>query len=319
MLVGNPQLLILDEATSALDAESVSSRLLPIRLPAEDYIALCVRSFAVRYFIKQELVVQEALDNILERKKITTIIIAHRLSTIRSADVINVLVSGHIVESGTHMSLMDKGGYYRKLVEKQDGTANDSGSNSALSSRRSSEVDLQKLENGENDMADQLMRANLSIPHIAFRDVTFAYPTRPKKTIFDGFNLEIKQGETVALCGPRYVAVTTRFLMECCFVSSSSNFSRPFCSGGGKSTTVGLIERFYDPASGAIEYLGNDLRSLNVYWYRDQIGYVGQEPTLFNGASGLTLPKCWYTRCNRTNLTSGIRSPIVPQIQLQTI
>jgi ABC-type multidrug transport system fused ATPase/permease subunit len=50
----------------------------------------------------------------------------------------------------------------------------------------------------------------------------------------------------------------------------------------GKSTTVGLIERFYDPVSGSVEYLGTDVRDLNVGWYREQIGYVGQEPTLFN-------------------------------------
>jgi ABC-type multidrug transport system fused ATPase/permease subunit len=50
----------------------------------------------------------------------------------------------------------------------------------------------------------------------------------------------------------------------------------------GKSTTVGLIERFYDPVSGAVEYLGNNIKDLNIAWYRSQIGYVGQEPTLFN-------------------------------------
>ena len=45
---------------------------------------------------------------------------------------------------------------------------------------------------------------------------------------------------------------------------------------------VGLLERFYDPNEGSVEYLGHDLKSLNVAWYRSQIGYVGQEPTLFN-------------------------------------
>jgi ATP-binding cassette, subfamily B (MDR/TAP), member 1 len=43
-----------------------------------------------------------------------------------------------------------------------------------------------------------------------------------------------------------------------------------------------LIERFYDPVAGSVNYKGNDVRSLNIGWYRDQIGYVGQEPTLFN-------------------------------------
>jgi ABC-type multidrug transport system fused ATPase/permease subunit len=70
-----------------------------------------------------------------------------------------------------------------------------------------------------------------------------------------GFNLSVALGQTVALVGP---------------------------SGGGKSTTVGLIERFYDPQEGSVEYMGHDIRSLNISWYRDQIGYVGQEPVLFN-------------------------------------
>lgn len=68
-------------------------------------------------------------------------------------------------------------------------------------------------------------------------------------------------------------------------------------SGGGKSTTVALLERFYDPSKGQILYLGNDLKSLNVLWYRSQLAYVGQEPVLFNmsiadniafGAGGVT-------------------------------
>ena len=40
------------------------------------------------------------------------------------------------------------------------------------------------------------------VPHIQFKNVKFAYPTRPKKMIFDGFNLDIEQGSTVALVGP---------------------------------------------------------------------------------------------------------------------
>ena len=54
-------------------------------------------------------------------------------------------------------------------------------------------------------------------------------------------------------------------------------------SGGGKSTTIGLIERFYDPVEGSIEFEGVDVRELNIQWYRDQIGIVSQEPTLFSG------------------------------------
>merc|ERR1712176_661439 len=81
------------------------------------------------------------------------------------------------------------------------------------------------------------------------------YPTRPSKNILDGFNLKVYKGETIGLCG---------------------------ISGGGKSTVMGLIERFYDPDDGSVEYHGEDLKDLNVKWYRDQIGYVGQEPLLFD-------------------------------------
>ncbi len=58
-----------------------------------------------------------------------------------------------------------------------------------------------------------------------------------------------------------------------------------------------MIERFYDTLEGSVMYKGYDVKSLNLHWYRDQIGYVGQEPTLFNttiakniayGAAGAT-------------------------------
>lgn len=52
-------------------------------------------------------------------------------------------------------------------------------------------------------------------------------------------------------------------------------------SGSGKSTIISLVERFYDPLSGAIKLDGVDLRELNVKWLRGQIGLVSQEPTLF--------------------------------------
>lgn len=167
-LISSPKLLILDEATSALDSES-------------------------------ELVVQEALDNILATKKITTVIIAHRLSTIRNADVINVLVSGEVKESGTHAELMTKeDGYYRKLVLKQDGKGDES---SLPSSGNPSAVDLTKLDD-EGQGVFNLAKPVDGMVHIEFKDVTFAYPTRPTKMVLKGFNLQIMKGQTVALCGP---------------------------------------------------------------------------------------------------------------------
>lgn len=54
-------------------------------------------------------------------------------------------------------------------------------------------------------------------------------------------------------------------------------------SGTGKSTVAALLQRFYDPTSGAIEIDGKDIRDYNIRWLRSQIGVVRQEPVLFNG------------------------------------
>lgn len=82
----NAPILILDEATSAMDTESERS-------------------------------VQQALDNVMQNR--TVIVIAHRLSTIQHATRIYVLDNGKIVEQGTHSTLMNQDGLYRKLVQIQ--------------------------------------------------------------------------------------------------------------------------------------------------------------------------------------------------------
>uniref|UniRef100_K3WTD3 Uncharacterized protein n=1 Tax=Globisporangium ultimum (strain ATCC 200006 / CBS 805.95 / DAOM BR144) TaxID=431595 RepID=K3WTD3_GLOUD len=91
---------------------------------------------------------------------------------------------------------------------------------------------------------------------IEFRNILFRYPTRPEVTVLKDYNLTIEAGQTVAFCGP---------------------------SGGGKSTCISLIERFYDPVKGEVCLDGHNLKDLNLNWLRSQIGLVGQEPTLFIG------------------------------------
>ncbi|XP_074661022.1 mitochondrial potassium channel ATP-binding subunit-like [Tubulanus polymorphus] len=90
---------------------------------------------------------------------------------------------------------------------------------------------------------------------IQFRDVSFAYPTRPDQIVLDGYSLNIPSGKVVALCG---------------------------LSGAGKSTVAALLERFYDIDSGDITICDKPLRSLDPQWLRGQlIGYINQEPQLF--------------------------------------
>lgn len=184
---------------TALDAGKCDESRLqsPFQFECSACFSFLVSSFARR--AESELVVQEALDNILEKKKLTTVVIAHRLSTIRNCDIINVLVYGELLETGTHDELMAKGGYYRKLVEKQDGTKDNSANSSAMSSRNNSSADLKGLDNTDSEATRKMLQG---VPHLSFRNVRFAYPTRPKKIIFDGFNLDIEQGSTVALVGP---------------------------------------------------------------------------------------------------------------------
>lgn len=95
--------------------------------------------------------------------------------------------------------------------------------------------------------------------NILFENISFCYPARKDVRVLDGFNLEIKAGQTVAFVG---------------------------ASGCGKSTCIQLMQRFYDPLEGSVKLDGNDLRELNVGWLRSQIGVVGQEPVLFATSIG---------------------------------
>jgi ABC-type multidrug transport system fused ATPase/permease subunit len=74
---------------------------------------------------------------------------------------------------------------------------------SSISSRNSSASNLTNLESDYLQEREVLSLSMGETPHFEFRDAVFAYPSRPKKRVFNGFNLKIKEGETVALVGPR--------------------------------------------------------------------------------------------------------------------
>ena len=86
IMLSEPRMLILDEATSSIDTRT-------------------------------EMMIQEAFMRLMEGR--TSFIVAHRLSTIQSADLILVVKDGDVIESGTHRSLMEKGGFYASMYMSQ--------------------------------------------------------------------------------------------------------------------------------------------------------------------------------------------------------
>ncbi|CUG87307.1 ABC transporter, putative [Bodo saltans] len=92
---------------------------------------------------------------------------------------------------------------------------------------------------------------------IDFKHVRFSYPTRRDQVLFTDLNVTIPRGKKVAFSG---------------------------ASGCGKSSIIGLLQRFYDPVEGTVEVDGVDMRELRLSSWRDLIGIVSQEPSLFSGS-----------------------------------
>lgn len=90
---------------------------------------------------------------------------------------------------------------------------------------------------------------------IEFRNVFFTYKTRSVR-VLSNLNIKVEPGQFAALVG---------------------------ASGCGKSTTISLLERFYDADSGTVLFNGQDITALDMAEYRKQISLVSQEPTLYQG------------------------------------
>ncbi len=93
------------------------------------------------------------------------------------------------------------------------------------------------------------------IDTIELREVVFRYGDAD--TVLDGFNLTVNAGETVALVGP---------------------------TGGGKTTIVNLVARFYEVTGGAVLINGTDVRERSLGWLQSSLGVVLQTPHLFSGS-----------------------------------
>ncbi|XP_045698387.1 bile salt export pump isoform X2 [Phyllostomus hastatus] len=89
---------------------------------------------------------------------------------------------------------------------------------------------------------------------VDFVDCKFTYPSRPNVQVLNGLSVSVSPGQTLAFVGS---------------------------SGCGKSTSIQLLERFYDPDQGKVMIDGHDSKKVNVQFLRSNIGIVSQEPVLF--------------------------------------
>jgi ATP-binding cassette, subfamily B, bacterial len=96
-----------------------------------------------------------------------------------------------------------------------------------------------------------------AIGRIEFQNVSFCYREGPQ--IIEGMNLVVEQGQTIALVG---------------------------ATGGGKSTLVNLLCRFYEPTTGRILINGIDYTDRSLRWFQSHLGIVLQQPHLFSGTIG---------------------------------
>lgn len=115
---------------------------------------------------------------------------------------------------------------------------------------------------------------------VELQGIHFSYPTRPDVPVLVDLSLRCPAGKTTALVG---------------------------ASGSGKSTIVGLLERWYNPTAGTIKLDGRRLEDLNLNWLRTRVRLVQQEPVLFNGTvfenvcNGLTGAE-WEKACKEEQM-----------------
>jgi ABC-type multidrug transport system fused ATPase/permease subunit len=143
----------------------------------------------------------------MKKGKQTIIVIAHRLSTIKGADMIAVVSEGKVVETGSHEDLLIKKGAYYDLVEAQKRKVKDE--NKSNPSSRSSSIVEESMEITKSE-AFPTNKSDEKHPVLCFKDVHFHYPSRPGNKVFKGLNLSIRDGETLAIVGPRYVSPLVR-------------------------------------------------------------------------------------------------------------
>lgn len=139
-------------------------------------------------------------------------------------------------------------------------------------------IDLLRLLDLSEESSESEGRMTFPLEgHISFKDVNFAYPSRPDIEVLKGLSFDIKPGQCVGIVG--YVATLVRSpklipLLLLLYVNRAS--------GSGKSTITALLQRLYEPTSGSVLLDNRPLSRIDVKYLRNHVAIVSQHPTLFD-------------------------------------
>jgi ATP-binding cassette subfamily B protein len=201
--------------------------------------------------------VEAAYDTAIERTKARAMLTAMVILLVFGAIAIVLWVGGHaVLDNRITPGELSAFVFYSVVVAGSVGGLSDViGDLQRAAGATERLVDLLRTE---PDIRPPERPAPLPEPargEVAFDDVGFRYPSRPDTAALDGFDLQVRAGEKVALVGP---------------------------SGAGKTTVFQLLLRFYDPQRGAVRLDGVDLQAADPRALRGHTGLVPQEPVIFS-------------------------------------
>ncbi len=179
------------------------------------------------------------------------------------------LQTGTGLTLGTLVAFMQYAGLYYMPIQEMAARFSDLQNAQAAAERIQGLLDAEPSIRDSPEMVSRLRHSERQPPSrerapdgfaerihtIEFRDVSFFY--KPGEPVLEHFNLPVRAGQTVALVG---------------------------ATGGGKSTIVNLLARFYEPSRGKILFDGIDYRQRSLSWLHANLGVVSQTPYLFSGS-----------------------------------
>lgn len=217
-----------------------------------------IKSFAIedieqeRFAERNRNFLQRALDHTSWNAK--TFAVVNTLTDISPLLVIGLgaflVIKGNITQIGTLVAFF---GYMERLYEPLRRLVNSSTTLTQAFASMDRVFEFMDVSYDIKDTEDSVPLKQVH-GHVNFNDISFYYDGE-KLPALSNINLEVTPGETLAFVG---------------------------MSGGGKSTLVSLIPRFYDTSSGSIEIDGQDIRKFKVRTLRDKIGMVLQDTILFS-------------------------------------